>query len=47
MPRINVIIDDALYLKIIKVKSQIQTDNPMKNIDFSYAVRFVLNNGLS
>ncbi len=46
MPRINVIVESDLYMKIIKIKTQLQKDNPDKNIDFSYTVRFMLNKGL-
>jgi hypothetical protein len=51
MARINVIVDNDLYLKIIKIKSELQKleegkQNP-KNITFTDAVRHVLNKGLS
>jgi len=46
MPRINVIVDDNLYLKIIKVKTIMQKQSPTKNINLTDAVKFVLNKGL-
>ena len=49
MPRINVIVDDMIYLKILKVKSELQKteeekQNP-KNINFTDAVKYVLEKG--
>jgi len=46
MPRINVIVDDEMYLKVIKIKSKLQKKHPTKNINFTDAVKFVLNKGL-
>lgn len=46
MPRINVIVSTDLYSQILLLKTKLQKENPSKNIDFSYAVRTVLESGL-
>lgn len=46
MPKISVIVDNDIHLKILKIKMQLSKENPSKNIDFSDAVRFVLKKGL-
>lgn len=50
MPRLNVIIDDELYLKIIKIKSGLQkleeqNQNP-KNINLTITIKHILQNGI-
>lgn len=47
MPRINIIVDTDLYLRLIKTKSEIQKENPSKIINFTDAVKFVLRKGLN
>lgn len=46
MPRINVIIDDNTYLRLIKVKTQLSKETPLKNINLTDAVKHVLKKGL-
>jgi len=47
MPRINIIVDNDLYLRLIKTKSEIQKENPSKIINFTFAVKHVLRKGLN
>lgn len=47
MPRINIIVDNDLYLRLIKRKSEIQKENPSKIINFTDAVKSVLRKGLN
>lgn len=46
MPKINIIVDNDLYLRLIKTKSEIQKQNPSKIINFTDAVKYVLRKGL-
>lgn len=50
MPRINIMVDNDLYLKVLRVKTQLQkieeeSEKP-KNITFTDAVKFVIGKGL-
>jgi len=47
MPRINVIVDDDTYLKLLKVKTKLSKANPNKNINFTDAVKYVFKKGLN
>lgn len=46
MARINIVVDDNMYLKIIKVKTELQNKYPKKIINFTDAVKHVLKKGL-
>lgn len=45
MPKVTVILDTDQYMKLIKVKSQIQKEQPTKNITLTDAVKHVLKKG--
>jgi len=47
MPKISVIVDDEMYMKIIKLKTKLQKDKPNVDIDFSSTVRHLLFRGIT
>ena len=47
MARLNVIIDQDTYLKLLKVKTQLSKEKPLENINLTDAVKYVLKKGLA